>query len=112
MGLFPLINRLTIAFLVFIHHAYLLLYLTCLNRSDPAQQPGAGQEGGENAGGPPGPPPNLTSNRRLQQTQAQVEEVSWEHLELFTVGLCFYSPYWCLSSSFSSGGGYHACECG
>ncbi|XP_066471245.1 vesicle-associated membrane protein 1-like [Tiliqua scincoides] len=43
--------------------------------SDPAQQPGAGQEGGENAGGPPGPPPNLTSNRRLQQTQAQVEEV-------------------------------------
>lgn len=28
-------------------------------------------------GGPPGPPPNLTSNRRLQQTQAQVDEVSW-----------------------------------
>lgn len=27
-------------------------------------------------GGPPGPPPNLTSNRRLQQTQAQVDEVS------------------------------------
>ncbi|XP_042310297.1 vesicle-associated membrane protein 1 isoform X2 [Sceloporus undulatus] len=45
--------------------------------SDPAQPgaPGAGQEGGENAGGPPGAPPNLTSNRRLQQTQAQVEEV-------------------------------------
>uniref|UniRef100_A0A8D0C5M2 Vesicle associated membrane protein 1 n=1 Tax=Salvator merianae TaxID=96440 RepID=A0A8D0C5M2_SALMN len=45
--------------------------------SDPAQPPapGAGTEGGENAGGPPGPPPNLTSNRRLQQTQAQVEEV-------------------------------------
>ncbi|XP_060125142.1 vesicle-associated membrane protein 1 isoform X3 [Zootoca vivipara] len=43
--------------------------------SDPAQQPGTGQEGEENAGGPPGAPPNLTSNRRLQQTQAQVEEV-------------------------------------
>lgn len=27
-------------------------------------------------GGPPAPPPNLTSNRRLQQTQAQVDEVS------------------------------------
>uniref|UniRef100_H0V334 Vesicle associated membrane protein 2 n=1 Tax=Cavia porcellus TaxID=10141 RepID=H0V334_CAVPO len=26
-------------------------------------------------GGPPAPPPNLTSNRRLQQTQAQVDEV-------------------------------------
>ncbi|KAL4642169.1 vesicle-associated membrane protein 2-like [Arapaima gigas] len=33
--------------------------------------PGAG----EGEGGPPAPPPNLTSNRRLQQTQAQVEEV-------------------------------------
>ncbi|KAM6469251.1 vesicle-associated membrane protein 1 isoform 2-T2 [Liasis olivaceus] len=45
--------------------------------SDPSQQaaPGAGQEGGEIAGGAPGAPPNLTSNRRLQQTQAQVEEV-------------------------------------
>uniref|UniRef100_A0A667X0R9 Vesicle associated membrane protein 1b n=1 Tax=Myripristis murdjan TaxID=586833 RepID=A0A667X0R9_9TELE len=27
--------------------------------------------------GPPAAPPNTTSNRRLQQTQAQVEEVSW-----------------------------------
>ncbi|XP_037120176.1 vesicle-associated membrane protein 2-like [Syngnathus acus] len=26
-------------------------------------------------GGPPAPAPNLTSNRRLQQTQAQVDEV-------------------------------------
>ncbi|KFP26485.1 Synaptobrevin, partial [Colius striatus] len=26
-------------------------------------------------GGPPEPPPNLTSNRRLEQTQAQVQEV-------------------------------------
>uniref|UniRef100_A0ACB8ET52 Uncharacterized protein n=1 Tax=Sphaerodactylus townsendi TaxID=933632 RepID=A0ACB8ET52_9SAUR len=44
--------------------------------SDPAQQPAPGAgEGGEGAGGPPGAPPNLTSNRRLQQTQAQVEEV-------------------------------------
>ncbi|KAL8202704.1 UNVERIFIED_CONTAM: hypothetical protein K2H54_022522 [Gekko kuhli] len=46
------------------------------SRSDPAQQPAPGAgEGGEGAGGPPGQPPNLTSNRRLQQTQAQVEEV-------------------------------------
>ncbi|KAL9866854.1 LOW QUALITY PROTEIN: vesicle-associated membrane protein 1 [Geothlypis trichas] len=53
--------------------------------SDPAQQPapgapeGGAPEGGapEGAapGGPPGAPPNLTSNRRLQQTQAQVQEV-------------------------------------
>ncbi|XP_066578551.1 vesicle-associated membrane protein 2 [Amia ocellicauda] len=37
--------------------------------------PAAGAPGGE--GGPPAPqqPPNLTSNRRLQQTQAQVDEV-------------------------------------
>uniref|UniRef100_A0A8C2JMC2 Zgc:92912 n=1 Tax=Cyprinus carpio TaxID=7962 RepID=A0A8C2JMC2_CYPCA len=33
----------------------------------------AGAPGGA---GPPAPPPNTTSNRRLQQTQAQVEEVS------------------------------------
>ncbi|XP_029139583.1 vesicle-associated membrane protein 1 [Protobothrops mucrosquamatus] len=45
-----------------------------VNPSDPAQQaaPGTGQEGGENAGGGAA---NLTSNWRLQQTQAQVEEV-------------------------------------
>lgn len=42
-------------------------------RSDPAQQPAP--EGVPPAGGPPGSPPNLSSNRRLQQTQAQVEEV-------------------------------------
>uniref|UniRef100_A0A8C9T0V3 Vesicle associated membrane protein 1b n=1 Tax=Scleropages formosus TaxID=113540 RepID=A0A8C9T0V3_SCLFO len=45
----------------------------------PAGAPGApGAPGGEGAapgGGPPAPPPNLSSNRRLQQTQAQVEEV-------------------------------------
>ncbi|XP_068555666.1 vesicle-associated membrane protein 1 isoform X1 [Anas acuta] len=41
--------------------------------SDPAQQPAP--EGVPPAGGPPGSPPNLSSNRRLQQTQAQVEEV-------------------------------------
>ncbi|NWY49180.1 VAMP1 protein, partial [Chionis minor] len=44
--------------------------------SDPAQQPApGGPEGGAPGGGPPGPRPNLTSNRQLQQTQAQVEEV-------------------------------------
>ncbi|XP_048882723.1 vesicle-associated membrane protein 1-like [Brienomyrus brachyistius] len=45
----------------------------------PAGAPGApgapGGEGGAPGGGPPQAPPNLTSNRRLQQTQAQVEEV-------------------------------------
>ncbi|XP_035427465.2 vesicle-associated membrane protein 1 [Cygnus atratus] len=41
--------------------------------SDPTQQPAP--EGGPPAAGPPGSPPNLSSNRRLQQTQAQMEEV-------------------------------------
>ncbi|KAM9301133.1 vesicle-associated membrane protein 1 [Morus bassanus] len=48
-----------------------------LLRSDPAQQqpaPGA-PEGAAPGGGPPGPAPNLSSNLRLQHTQAQVEEV-------------------------------------
>ncbi|KFW61597.1 Synaptobrevin, partial [Pygoscelis adeliae] len=36
--------------------------------------PGA-PEGGAPGGGPPGSLPKLSSNRRLQQTQAQVEEV-------------------------------------
>lgn len=59
----------------------------CSLRSDPAQQPapgapeggapeGGAPEGAAPGGGPPGAPPNLTSNRRLQQTQAQVQEVS------------------------------------
>ncbi|XP_056197886.1 vesicle-associated membrane protein 1 isoform X1 [Falco biarmicus] len=50
--------------------------------SDPAQQPAPGApEGAAPGGGPPGggppaqSPPNLSSNRRLQQTQAQVKEV-------------------------------------
>ncbi|XP_066197271.1 vesicle-associated membrane protein 1 isoform X1 [Sylvia atricapilla] len=54
--------------------------------SEPAQQPapgapeggapeGGAPEGAAPGGGPPGAPPNLTSNRRLQQTQAQVQEV-------------------------------------
>ncbi|XP_048676187.1 vesicle-associated membrane protein 1 isoform X2 [Caretta caretta] len=44
--------------------------------SDPALQsaPGA-PEGGALGGGPPGPPPNMSSNLRLQQSQAQMEEV-------------------------------------
>lgn len=59
----------------------------CFLRSDPAQQPapgapeggapeGGAPEGAAPGGGPPGAPPNLSSNRRLQQTQAQVQEVS------------------------------------
>uniref|UniRef100_A0A452I079 V-SNARE coiled-coil homology domain-containing protein n=1 Tax=Gopherus agassizii TaxID=38772 RepID=A0A452I079_9SAUR len=44
--------------------------------SDPAQQSALGApEGGALGGGPPGPSPNLTSNLRLQQSQAQMEEV-------------------------------------
>lgn len=44
----------------------------------PAGAPGApGAPGAEGAPGTgPTPPPNTSSNRRLQQTQAQVEEVS------------------------------------
>ncbi|XP_058414980.1 vesicle-associated membrane protein 1 isoform X2 [Diceros bicornis minor] len=43
--------------------------------SAPAQPPTEGAEETAPGGGPPGSPPNVTSNRRLQQTQAQVEEV-------------------------------------
>ncbi|XP_061310037.1 vesicle-associated membrane protein 1 isoform X2 [Pezoporus flaviventris] len=44
--------------------------------SDPAQQPAPGApEGGAPGGAPAGAPPNQSSNRRLQQTQAQVKEV-------------------------------------
>uniref|UniRef100_A0A8C6KGT0 Vesicle associated membrane protein 1b n=1 Tax=Nothobranchius furzeri TaxID=105023 RepID=A0A8C6KGT0_NOTFU len=44
----------------------------------PAGAPGApGAPGADGApAGPPAGPPNTSSNRRLQQTQAQVEEVS------------------------------------
>ncbi|XP_024067825.1 vesicle-associated membrane protein 1 isoform X1 [Terrapene carolina triunguis] len=48
----------------------------CLIRSDPAQQSAPrAPEGGALGGGPPGPPPNMSSNLRLQQSQAQMEEV-------------------------------------
>uniref|UniRef100_A0AAV2K1E7 V-SNARE coiled-coil homology domain-containing protein n=1 Tax=Knipowitschia caucasica TaxID=637954 RepID=A0AAV2K1E7_KNICA len=40
------------------------------NMSTPEGAPGA-----SDSGGPPAAAPNLTSNRRLQQTQAQVDEV-------------------------------------
>uniref|UniRef100_W5N732 Vesicle associated membrane protein 2 n=1 Tax=Lepisosteus oculatus TaxID=7918 RepID=W5N732_LEPOC len=45
-----------------------------IDRSAPAAAPAAAPGEG---GAPPAPqqPPNLTSNRRLQQTQAQVDEV-------------------------------------
>lgn len=57
------------------HSRALSAFCLCFpsTRSDPAQQPAP--EGVPPAGGPPGSPPNLSSNRRLQQTQAQVEEV-------------------------------------
>ncbi|XP_061221604.1 vesicle-associated membrane protein 1 isoform X2 [Neopsephotus bourkii] len=44
--------------------------------SEPTQQPAPGApEEGAPGGAPAGPPPNQSSNRRLQQTQAQVKEV-------------------------------------
>ncbi|NXJ44701.1 SYB protein, partial [Spizaetus tyrannus] len=44
--------------------------------SDPAQQPAPGApEGGAPGGAPPGQATNVSSNRRLQQTQAQMKEV-------------------------------------
>lgn len=43
--------------------------------------PGAPGADGAPGGAPPGPP-NTSSNRRLQQTQAQVEEVSQENTEI------------------------------
>lgn len=49
--------------------------LICRSAPAPAGAPAA--EGGNQ------PPPNLTSNRRLQQTQAQVDEVSEPHLFVF-----------------------------
>lgn len=57
-----------LCFYVFISSTYSLF-----NRSTPdAGTPGAPADG---EGGPAAPAPNLTSNRRLQQTQAQVDEV-------------------------------------
>lgn len=56
-----------LCFYVFISSTY------SLDRSTPdAGTPGAAADG---EGGPAAPAPNLTSNRRLQQTQAQVDEV-------------------------------------
>uniref|UniRef100_A0A8C0XDW0 V-SNARE coiled-coil homology domain-containing protein n=1 Tax=Castor canadensis TaxID=51338 RepID=A0A8C0XDW0_CASCN len=43
--------------------------------SAPAQLPTKEAEGTAPGGGPPAPPSNMTSDRRLQQTQAQMEEV-------------------------------------
>ncbi|XP_049680615.1 vesicle-associated membrane protein 1 isoform X1 [Accipiter gentilis] len=44
--------------------------------SDPAQQPAPeAPEGGAPGGAPPGQATNVSSNRRLQQTQAQMKEV-------------------------------------
>lgn len=58
-------------------------------RSAPDAAPAPGAPGADGApAGPPPAPPNTSSNRRLQQTQAQVEEVSrtWK-LEDFDVRL-------------------------
>lgn len=53
---------------------------------DAAGTPGApGAPEGE--GGAPAPAPNLTSNRRLQQTQAQVDEVRKTTACLYTVNI-------------------------
>uniref|UniRef100_A0A3Q0SUI1 Vesicle associated membrane protein 1a n=1 Tax=Amphilophus citrinellus TaxID=61819 RepID=A0A3Q0SUI1_AMPCI len=51
----------------------------CKQPSAPSTPDAAGTPGApgapEGEGGPPAQAPNLTSNRRLQQTQAQVDEV-------------------------------------
>ncbi|XP_064415046.1 vesicle-associated membrane protein 1-like [Latimeria chalumnae] len=49
------------------------LYQLSAPAPDQAVAPGAPD--GAPGAGPPGAPPNMSSNRRLQQTQAQVEEV-------------------------------------
>lgn len=48
-------------------------------RSAPAPAGGPAPEGGNQ------PPPNLTSNRRLQQTQAQVDEVSERERDIIII---------------------------
>ena len=67
---------------------------------DAAAAPGApGAPGADGApgGGPPAGPPNTSSNRRLQQTQAQVEEVSCSRpdasVEKYLDSLYMYSAY-------------------
>lgn len=72
------------------HFVVFLLVLLLRSAPDaaPAGAPGApGAPGADGApAGQPAAPPNTTSNRRLQQTQAQVEEVSWTwKLEEFNV---------------------------
>lgn len=59
---------------VFMCHDCLWMFRSAADDANPAGAPGA--PGGPGGAGPPAPPPNTTSNRRLQQTQAQVEEVS------------------------------------
>lgn len=54
------------------HHHHPVFCFASRSAPAAAAPPAAGGEGV----GPPPPPPNLTSNRRLQQTQAQVDEVS------------------------------------
>ncbi|XP_055081475.1 vesicle-associated membrane protein 3-like [Periophthalmus magnuspinnatus] len=51
----------------------ILLFFLLSLRSTPEGAPGA--PGPTDSDGPPAAAPNLTSNRRLQQTQAQVDEV-------------------------------------
>jgi len=58
---------------VFMCHDCLWMFRSSADDANPAGAPGA--PGGPGGTAPP-PPPNTTSNRRLQQTQAQVEEVS------------------------------------
>lgn len=117
---------------VFMCHDCLWVFRSAADDANPAGAPGA--PGGPGGAGPPAPPPNTTSNRRLQQTQAQVEEVTeclcvkclWtktiEALYMHRTECNDFYFFWntlflvsCLLSSvwmWSAGGGYHACECG
>lgn len=59
-----------------------LLFLFFWNNTRIACFRSAPAAGAPTEGGAPQQPPNLTSNRRLQQTQAQVDEVSVYSIQL------------------------------
>lgn len=62
---------------------YFYFFRSAPDAAPPAAAPGApGAPGADGApAGPPAGPPNTSSNRRLQQTQAQVEEVSFTFVD-------------------------------
>lgn len=65
--------------LVAVFKAHLLFILSWNNTRIVCFRSAPAAGGAPTEGGAPQQPPNLTSNRRLQQTQAQVDEVSAHH---------------------------------